>query len=492
MPSEIGPHPGERRRCHFGPFTLDLSSLELRRAGEGVHLPRQPARVLRLLVANAGRLVTREEIRRHCWPETIYGVDPALNAAIRQIRRALGDSAAEPEYIETMPRRGYRFVAPVAVAGNRRGLAPRRSRLVPLVALAVFFLAVLIGHSEQRSIPGPESLPDALRVSYSQATVLLESGDPEKVSESLELFREVATARPQFTPAWAGLSEAFFQTGRREAARAAARQALGRTPELAGAHHILGVVRLVEDWDFAGAVESLRQAVALAPEETEYRISLAFALIALGADDEAADLLDDVYREDPVRFALKADAGWMEYLLGRYERSLELCGAAVEVAPDNLWAEDCATADLVRLGRYEEAVLRTEAALDRWGFADAKRPWAPGASAIGKLRGYWAWRAARLEQRGAAGSFYRLATLYSDLGRADDALRALEAAAAERSLAVVVARAEPSFEALRGRSRFQALLRTGGPADATAESREAPQGPVAAPARTRSGDFISN
>lgn len=441
----------------FGPFTLDGATLELRRGGDSLHLPRQPATLLRLLLRKAGRLVTRAEIQQQCWPETTYGVDPVINAAVRQIRRTLGDSASNPRFVETLPLRGYRFKARVRRLrpGQRRAVS---KRLMAGAATVLALLMLQLGDSPSATGFGPETLPEAIRLAYSKANMLLEARDTEQAIQSQELLRQVVSRAPRFAPAWAALAEARFLVGDREGSRQAAREALTRNPDLARAHHFEGMVKLVEDWDFGGAEESLRQAVASAPEKLEYELSLAYTLIAAGKLDEARLLLDEVYAKDPVRFALKADAGWMEYLLGRYERSLELCAAASDLDPNNSWTEDCATMDLLRLGRPDEALARVEAALTRWGLAASDQPWNPDAPAPEKLDAYWAWRAQRLERQGPPGSHYRLATFYARLGRSEDALAALEAGAAERSLEIVVAPAEPAFDPLHGLPRFEALL----------------------------------
>jgi TolB-like protein/DNA-binding winged helix-turn-helix (wHTH) protein/Flp pilus assembly protein TadD len=98
----------------FGPFELKLKSGELCRDGATVKLPPQPFKVLSLLAENAGQLVTREEIQQQVWGnDTFVDFDKGLNFCIKQIREALGDNAQSPLYIETLPRRGYRFIAPV-------------------------------------------------------------------------------------------------------------------------------------------------------------------------------------------------------------------------------------------------------------------------------------------------------------------------------------------------------------------------------------------
>ena len=86
----------------------------LRKAGVRINLPEQPFQVLKALLDRPGDLVTREELRQRLWPaETFVDFEHGLNAAVRRLRDALGDSADVPRFVETLPRRGYRFIAPV-------------------------------------------------------------------------------------------------------------------------------------------------------------------------------------------------------------------------------------------------------------------------------------------------------------------------------------------------------------------------------------------
>jgi DNA-binding winged helix-turn-helix (wHTH) protein len=106
------------RRLRFGLFELDLLTEELRKAGRLVRLRRQPVLVLAALASRPGDLVTRGELRRLVWPDTTFvDFDQGLNSCVRDIRAALGDTALSPRFVETLPRRGYRFVAPVHVLG---------------------------------------------------------------------------------------------------------------------------------------------------------------------------------------------------------------------------------------------------------------------------------------------------------------------------------------------------------------------------------------
>ena len=100
-------------RVRFGPFTLDVHAMELRKFDHRIRLRPQALTLLIHLVTRAGDLVTREELRGRLWGEdTFVDFEHGLNFCIRQIRRALGESAASPRFIETVPRRGYRFLSP--------------------------------------------------------------------------------------------------------------------------------------------------------------------------------------------------------------------------------------------------------------------------------------------------------------------------------------------------------------------------------------------
>lgn len=102
------------RVVRFGLFELDLKTGELRKKGARVRLQEQPFQVLATLVERAGDLVTREELQKHLWPDSVFvDFDQGLNKAVTKIRRALGDLAESPRFVETLERRGYRFIAPV-------------------------------------------------------------------------------------------------------------------------------------------------------------------------------------------------------------------------------------------------------------------------------------------------------------------------------------------------------------------------------------------
>jgi cholera toxin transcriptional activator len=112
------PGPAPPRRYRFGAFEADVSTGELRRQGIRLRLNAQPFQVLCLLLDRPGELLTRDEIARELWPDGVYvDADHGVHSAVNRIREALGDVASSPRFIETLARRGYRFVASVERIG---------------------------------------------------------------------------------------------------------------------------------------------------------------------------------------------------------------------------------------------------------------------------------------------------------------------------------------------------------------------------------------
>ena len=151
----------ESRRLRFGVFEADLGARELTKLGKILPLQEQPFQLLAMLLEKPGDLVTREELRLRLWPQTVVDFDHGLNKAINKVRDALGDSAESPRFIQTVSRRGYRFLADVTEvstgqadatqgdidpgdSGARGDPRPTRPRLPRIVAASLAGAALLL------------------------------------------------------------------------------------------------------------------------------------------------------------------------------------------------------------------------------------------------------------------------------------------------------------------------------------------------------------
>ena len=154
----------------FGIFELDLQSGELRRNGSKLKIQEQSVQVLALLLAHPGEPVTRDELRNKLWPaDTFVDFDHSINAAIKRLREALCDEAESPRFIETLPRRGYRFIAPVSPNNQEIGtdIAERKSGrrrvftfgLVAVVALLIVGAWFYFSRTIESELPPPKVVP---------------------------------------------------------------------------------------------------------------------------------------------------------------------------------------------------------------------------------------------------------------------------------------------------------------------------------------------
>src|SRR5436190_8972648 len=201
----------------FNDFELDLRSGELRKRGRALRLQQQPARVLAMLVAARGDVVTREQLRDRIWGRDTYvDFDRAINKAINHLRQLLGDDADRPRFIETLPKRGYRFLAGVAQSASRR-----------------------------------EIREDA-REFYLKARYFWNKRTPDDLRRSIEYFRRTIEKDPEYALAWTGLADTYIMLGifgldppneTLIPAKAAAEQALTLDESLSEAHTVLDEVQ---------------------------------------------------------------------------------------------------------------------------------------------------------------------------------------------------------------------------------------------------------
>lgn len=192
----------QARRVRFGAFEVDLRTGEVRKHGLKIKLQDQPFQILAFLLEHPGDVITRDELRQKLWAaDTFVGFDVGLNTAVKRLRDALSDSAERPRYIETLPRKGYRFIAAVeripsvpyqdlpvhtehAAEQPMKALAVRRptklwivAGVVVLAAMLVLVVGLDIGGLRQRFLR-----TSAARTVQSVAVLPLEnlSGDPEQ------------------------------------------------------------------------------------------------------------------------------------------------------------------------------------------------------------------------------------------------------------------------------------------------------------------------
>lgn len=457
-----------RAVLRFGLFELAPDTGELRKAGKPVRLQPQPARVLAVLAGRAGELVTREELHREVWGEgTHVDLDQGINFSIRQIRTALGDSAEAPVYVETVPRRGYRFLAPVETTGGGPEPVPSRPGLrLPAVAavlvLLVLAAALLVAARARR----PQAASPAAREAVLTARYLLDkhgrtSAEAEK---SVALFEEAVALDPDYAEAWAGLADALATVPRppRQAmprARAAALRALELDPDLAAAHHRLAGIHLYYDWDWEAARREYERAIEIDPGYVTAHHSYAAYFPILGRHGEALARMERARELDPVSASINGDIGWYFYFARRYGDAVRQSLRTLELEPGDSGARSCLLYSHLLQGDLPAARERARELMTMQGAA----PEALAALDRGpELDAYWRWTLEELTGLAAREhvSPANFALAHLSLGDREAAFRELERAYRERSgwllpfLAV-----EPRLDPIRQDPRYADLLR---------------------------------
>lgn len=451
-------------KVRFGDFELDPRTDELRQAGRPVHLPPQPARVLALLASRPGEVVLRDEIRRHIWGDSFVDADAGLNVCIRQIRAALGDHADAPAFVETVPRKGYRFVATVASAARARRRRARRWLAAAAVGIAALgSAAIWMRRDTADTAAGREELPadPAAREAYLEGRYLLDQMDYTRMAESADLFRQAIARAPGYAAPFVGLGEALLRLSsppheRMPEARDAFRRALELDPDLAEAHLGMAMVLLDYDWDLRAARASLDRAVALGFESAELHETFALLLAFSGRPEEAFTHLEKALVFDPVSARIQGDIGWFYEMLGDHATALEQCRKALRLEPDHVPSLLCLLVAHRSLGEEEPAVAAARRLME---LHDAP-PERIARLADAGLAAFDEWQLDRILERQASQyvSPCRIGLVYATLGDAAQAFAHLEAGFEQRSSFMLFLETEPSLEPLRKDPRYAELV----------------------------------
>jgi TolB-like protein/DNA-binding winged helix-turn-helix (wHTH) protein len=198
-------------RTRFGLFEFEAGTGELWREGRRVRLQRQPSRLLELLLARPGDLVPRDEIRQALWGhDTHVDFERSLNFCVAKLRSALRDNAASPRFVETVPTRGYRFIAPVfigppgdaaAASGSEAAVVPSPSgsrrpfaRAWPFLAAAAAAVLLVAGAQALRPRPMPPAMPKIVVVPFHNETG---SADLDRIAKGVSDATVVRLATPE-------------------------------------------------------------------------------------------------------------------------------------------------------------------------------------------------------------------------------------------------------------------------------------------------------
>ncbi len=464
--------PRSHARYRFGPFDLDLEQRTLERDGEEVALQDLPYRLLAVLVERAPALVTRDQLRQALWPpDTHLDVDASLNTAVARVRDALGDEPGKPRFVATVPRRGYKLVAPVERVEARR----RPDRRWPAAA-ALAVLAILAGlwiGLRQARLPEPTAgvspAPgnDLAREHLLIARHHLQRRSRDGLEKAIASFQSAVAVEPASTEAYSGLAASYALLGiydfwrPREAfgpAETMARRALELDPASGEAHLAMSLVAAVGRWDWQSAEREIELAVELAPASAEAWTWRGGYLAATGRHSEAIASTEKALALDPASPVAGAALAWRLFQARRGDDAVTQAHRTIELAPDYYDAWDNLKWIQLTLGHEAPAVeawIRAEEIDSGDGEGVERAYLEQGLEGLHRES-----IKSQLERResGRYHSPFDLVLEYAALGETEPAMTWLERSFAERETDLVDLAVDPRLDPLRAEPRFREIL----------------------------------
>ncbi|MFI5114571.1 MAG: winged helix-turn-helix domain-containing protein [Terriglobales bacterium] len=359
----------------FGVFEADLRAGELRRSGVKVRIQDLPFRALAVLLSRPNHLVTREELRQALWPDGVFvDFDRGISTAIKRLRDSLGDSADNPIFIETVERRGYRWIGPVqgmepsaedgaqlggqAVAPPLPHASPRWKFIFALPVLALLFAAWIFRPSYRSAKAGSKTQPTSSSSSaglplhaanreaeefYLKGRYYWEKRTPDSLNKAVDSFMQSIVHDPGYAPAYVGLADCYNllreytlmpASEAYPRALAAAKKAVELGPQSSEAHASLAFVSFFGMWDAATADTEFRRAIDLNPSNAIAHHWYATYLECLRRYPESLAEIDRAQALEPSSKSVLADKGAILFDAGRQQDAIALLKQMEENEPD--------------------------------------------------------------------------------------------------------------------------------------------------------------
>jgi len=495
----------------FGVFEADLRSGELRKNGSKVKIQDLPFRALKLLLSRPNEILSREEMRRALWPDDVFvDFDHGISSAINRLRDALGDSAENPIFVETVERKGYRWIAPVhspvapleahvpvveevaAAALPAPAEVPAvpnfLNRFVWVIPVLGLILAAWIfrpGAHAAGADRGRASSAASLSVAsqgihpanpeaedfYLKGRFYWNKRTPEGLTKAVDLFTQSIVHDPGYAKAYVGLADCYnllreyTMMPASEAyprALAAAKKATELDENSSEAHASLAFASFYGMWDGATAEREFRRAIELDPKNAIAHHWYATYLMTLGRGAEALAEIDRARALDPSSAAILADKGVILLNFGKKEEAVSLLRQMEATDPNFIsphrylkmaYFDLGDNAEFIAEARQEAVLMKDQVSL---AIAAAAQQGLATGGRTGMLHSIETAEKKFYEQGKL--SPFMLAETCARLGDEQAALTYLQVAVEKRDENAVSMKSNAAFQTMREQPAFRALL----------------------------------
>jgi DNA-binding winged helix-turn-helix (wHTH) protein/Flp pilus assembly protein TadD len=508
-----------KKIVRFGLFAVDLEERSLAKRGVPVKLQEKPFQILAILLERAGEVVSRDELKAELWrADTFVEFDDGLNTAIKKLRIALEDSSDNPVYVETVPRRGYRFLAPVergtslppasqeqaAIQHPQSGLPSSEplptqtstgirgrwleASVVAITLLGLGVVALVRGRalvsrplesaaqvSASMTRPGSAGAahhrpadPQAYE-EYLQARHYWRERTAEAIAKAVDHFSRATERDPNYAEAYAGLADCYvvlpmMSTVPREIAYIKAREAAGQAMRLdnslAEAHLAAAEIKLYGDWDFAGAEKEFRRTLELDPNFAQGHQWYAEFLSLMSRHFEAIAEIQTAQRLDPLSMIIYHQAGQIYQAARRYQEASEQYRKALEIQPGFGPTYTVLAFMYRRQHNYPASLEAMRQANSYWDSGGTVQQDLDRIAEAYSKSGEHGYDLAIVEfEKKHPGVLYYRAWNYALLGHHEQALYWLQKSLEARELEILSLQNDPEVDSLRPDPRFQALVK---------------------------------
>ncbi|WP_444995363.1 winged helix-turn-helix domain-containing protein [Aliikangiella sp. IMCC44359] len=444
----------------FGKFTFCTQSLELRAEGEPVLLQPQPSELLAYLLSNANRIVTREEIQEHLWPGRHGVFDQNLNFCINKLRTALQDSPQTPQFLETIPKRGYRFkLLPFQKLPLRKKLnkyySIKRS-FFWLIAL-LFLSGILFVLSTNNGKP-QNKISNAL-MDFKRAEYLRKQYTKESIERSLPIYKLALVEDPNFAAAHASIAFSLYFLGKKAAlieSHIEKALALDSTNEMALLIRL--ALTFCNYWDINEAHKMAEHLLTINPQHVRALHYLSLTTSIMGDMERAIDAINRSLTVDPGVTQVNSHAGWMFYLAGDLTQALKHCEASVQLEPNWTAGHQCTIQAASAIG-LDNTVITHIKELLRINKASHKTiQQFKHISAKKALNDYYRWDLQHQLNKAEPNHFF-IALAYARIQDYQNALKQLKLAKNQKHMMLPTAFIFPEFSSLRNNVEFKEIMR---------------------------------
>lgn len=482
----------------FGVFEADLHSDELYKCGVKVRIQELPFQALKLFLSRPNEVLSRGDLRHALWPNGVFvEFDRGIISAINRLRETLGDHAENPVFIETVGRRGYRWIAPTQFFEPPRettaNVQPKSevTRLhwnYLLIVMPVAALALVLwvwtappGSSDRakdrvqpagsRFAYAHPSLNREAEEFYLKGRYYWEKRTPDSLNKAVDSFTQAIVHDPTYAPAYVGLADSYnllreytLMPAPEAYSRslAASEKAVELDPQYSDAHASLAFVSFYGMWDAAKADREFRRAIDLNPDNAAAHHWYATYLSCLHRLPESLTEIDRAQALDPASKSILADKGAILFSAGRRQDAVALLHQTEEIDPEFISPHRYLKGIYLRTGDYPGylAEARKEAILMRDNSALAMVEVTEKAFAAGGGRGLLealSRQQKKLYDRGELSAWFLAQTL-SIMGSKTEALRYLKIAYDQREEGIPQVESDPAFTNLYHEPAFRKLL----------------------------------